>query len=117
MGWLAKEDQATITYSHLNSANSEEPTFTPQAQSWRRKHFSGWRFGVIACAIAAVLVFLVNLIILLWAESMNGFALLADDGKHTLYDGSCDKTKNLNIGVHLMINTLSTVLLSASNYW
>ena len=33
-----------------------------------------------------------------------------------LYEGSCSKVKKLGIGLHFVINILSTVLLAASNY-
>ena len=34
----------------------------------------------------------------------------------TILDGSCEKTKNLSLWLHLAINALSTILLGASNY-
>ena len=34
----------------------------------------------------------------------------------TLYSGSCDKTRMIELWVHLGINALSTLLLSGSNY-
>ena len=34
----------------------------------------------------------------------------------TILDGSCEKTKNLSLWLHLAINVLSTILLGASNY-
>lgn len=57
-------------------------------------------------------VFLVNLILTIWATKtleMNG-------GIGTIQRGSCQKTKNLSLWLHLVINALSTALLSASNY-
>lgn len=33
-----------------------------------------------------------------------------------LFDGNCDRARKLNSGLHLLINVLSTVLLSSSNY-
>jgi hypothetical protein len=33
-----------------------------------------------------------------------------------LYQGECDKVQHLDIGFHLLINMLSTTLLSASNF-
>jgi hypothetical protein len=34
----------------------------------------------------------------------------------TIYSGDCTTAKNLTVFLHLMINILSTILLSASNY-
>jgi hypothetical protein len=36
--------------------------------------------------------------------------------KGVLVDGDCDRVKRLNIGLHLGINILSTILLAGSNY-
>ena len=99
--------------AHDRTNNDEYPDEKP---SRRPKYTTGWRFGVAACCCSAVAVFVTNLTIFLWAESKNGFAGFNDDGKHTLYHGSCETTRKLNIGVHLLINVLSTILLSASNY-
>ena len=39
-----------------------------------------------------------------------------ESGIGTLYEGSCDKSKAIGLWLHLGINALSTLLLSASNY-
>ncbi|KAJ6188446.1 hypothetical protein N7519_003354 [Penicillium mononematosum] len=39
-----------------------------------------------------------------------------DDTKGILYQGDCNKVRHLDIGFHLLINILSTTLLSASNF-
>jgi hypothetical protein len=77
--------------------------------SWK----TGWRFSVIRGAIAAFVVFSINLGALLWArvnleETENGIA--------ELYEGSCSKVRLLNTAIHLIINVLSTLLLGCSNY-
>lgn len=38
------------------------------------------------------------------------------DGTAYIQDGDCDETKRLDIGLHLLINLFSTLLLGASNY-
>lgn len=76
-----------------------------------------WRIAVRYCALAGCLVLLTNIIFLLVGESRAGFpSFSSNQGKRTLYDGNCDTTKKINIGVHLLINVLSTILLGASNY-
>ncbi len=58
-----------------------------------------------------------NTIFLLAGEGQSGFpALESNEGKRVLYDGNCDTTKKVNIGIHVLINILSTILLGASNY-
>lgn len=76
-----------------------------------------WRVAIRYCALAGCLVLLTNVIFLLVGESRAGFpSFSSNQGKRTLYDGNCDTTKKINIGVHLLINVLSTILLGASNY-
>ncbi|KAF2867468.1 hypothetical protein BDV95DRAFT_671224 [Massariosphaeria phaeospora] len=76
-----------------------------------------WKSGSLACATAALSVFLLNLTIIIWGEKRNGFPSLSKaDEKRVLYDGDCTTTKRLNIAAHLLINVFSTVLLGASNY-
>jgi hypothetical protein len=38
------------------------------------------------------------------------------DGLYIIYDGNCTYTKRLNMLLHLGINIIGTLLLSASNY-
>jgi hypothetical protein len=57
-------------------------------------------------------VFLINLVITIWGSwnPKSG----GDAG--ILYTGDCEKVRQLNVGIHVLINILSTVLLSGSNY-
>lgn len=57
-------------------------------------------------------MFLVNLIVTIWASSKFGLKR----GIGTIQDGDCHETKNLSLWPHLTINVLGTMLLSASNY-
>lgn len=71
------------------------------------RYTSGWRFGAINCAISASFVFLVNFVVtIIFATGEDG----------VLFDGDCERARQLNTGIHLLINLLSTVLLSSSNY-
>lgn len=62
--------------------------------------------------MTASLVFLINLIVTIWAAARYDI----ENGVGTIHDGSCDSTKSLSLWSHLAINVLSTALLSASNY-
>lgn len=76
-----------------------------------------WKDGVRFCALSGSVVFLMNTIFLLVGEGRAGFPSFSSNaGKRVLYDGQCETTKKINIGVHLLINILSTILLGASNY-
>lgn len=79
----------------------------------RAKYSRGWRFGVLACASGACTVFLINLVATIWTLVTHGVGV---GGRQVLYQGSCEETRKLNLGVHLLINVLSTILLSSSNY-
>ena len=72
----------------------------------------GWRVGVTVCAITAGAVFIVNTIATIWAVAKFG----ASGGIGIVQDGSCSKIRTLSTWLHIIINVLSTLLLSASNY-
>jgi len=70
-----------------------------------------WR-SVLLFSVAALLAFLANLSFAIWAmvniELREGVGVLAER--------SCNETKKLNAGIHVLINALSTLLLAGSNY-
>lgn len=82
----------------------------------------GWQGSASLFCIFCTLVFAVNLGVLIWAvqhSRQNGNAD-DDDGAIILREGSddsaCTEIQTLNRWAHLVINLLSTVLLSGSNY-
>ncbi|GBF62717.1 hypothetical protein TMEN_5282 [Trichophyton mentagrophytes] len=75
---------------------------------WRKS----WRFTLYSASVTGLLVLCFNLGFLLWVLPRHNF----DNERGTLYDGNCDKVHDLSIGLHLVINIFSTLLLSASNY-
>lgn len=82
-------------------------THTNSRSRWR--YAQGWRFGAINCAIAVCIVFLINLVATIW-----GSAYTKESG--VLFEGDCKRARKLNSGLHFLINLLSTILLSSSNY-
>ena len=86
------------------------------SDSWPRtkNHLlsTGWRRGVTTAAITTSIVFLINLGITIWAATRQG----TSGGVGILYHGACTNSRQINTVLHLLINTLSTLLLSASNY-
>lgn len=72
------------------------------------EYLHGWRFGAIGGAFAATVVLLVNLVVTIVC------AIYQDNG--ALYRGDCDKVEKINTVLHWLINLLSSVLLSSSNY-
>lgn len=73
---------------------------------------TGWHFGAWIATFQASCVLLVNLIILIYTIYKTGG--LSSSG--LVFQGDCDTVDHLDIGIHLVINILSTLLLGASNY-
>ena len=61
----------------------------------------------------ATLVLVLNLIVTILATAKQTGL---NDGRKILFEGDCTKAERLNVLAHLLINALSTLLLSASNY-
>ncbi|KAK7991410.1 hypothetical protein PG988_000204 [Apiospora saccharicola] len=72
----------------------------------KRSRALGLQLGI------AFLVFVTNLSLTIYALVHFG----SRDGVGLLYTGDCDTVKQLDRWLHLLINVLSTALLSASNY-
>jgi hypothetical protein len=67
--------------------------------------------------MAGCAVSLMNIVFLLVGEARAGFPPLSGNGgRRMLHDGPCDETKKINIGVHLIINILGSIILGVSNY-
>lgn len=76
-----------------------------------RFQMSGWKVGVTTWAALAIIVCLLNVAALIWATVLH-------DGRGpiaSLYTGSCSTVSQLSLWMHLLINILSTLLLSGSN--
>ncbi|OJD36457.1 uncharacterized protein BKCO1_110001 [Diplodia corticola] len=82
-------------------------------RTFRQQHLSGWRVGAIGAAVAAAVVLVLNISATLWV-TFSPFP--KKDGIGTLLEGSCADVKQSSRWIHLVINILSTVLLSCSNY-
>ncbi|KAL4863450.1 hypothetical protein BDV12DRAFT_26814 [Aspergillus spectabilis] len=73
--------------------------------------FGGWKSTLYMGSIASFTVLILNLAMVLWASLRH-----SEYGQGVLYSGHCDRVKEINSGVHFLINILSTFLLSASNF-
>ena len=82
--------------------------------AWKPVWYTGWHTGVLACAISVVIVLFINVMLTIYAATDPGYGM--ERGIGTLYSGSCDKSRAIGLWLHLGINTLSTLLLSGSNY-
>lgn len=92
-----------------NEAGPKGPAKATPAEPLRPR-LSGWRFGILHFAVWALIVFIVNLVVTIWGT----VSLKKSQG--VLSTGECGRMKTLNSGLHVLINILSTILLSGSNY-
>jgi hypothetical protein len=87
------------------------PNVDPHKRTWKSRRSQ--RNTVIWISFASTLsIFLLNFIvtIVVWLKYP-----LSRDGVATLYQGDCSFAKRLDAGLHVLINVLSTILLSMSN--
>ncbi|KAL1646103.1 hypothetical protein SLS58_003523 [Diplodia intermedia] len=82
-------------------------------RTFRQQHLAGWRVGAIGATVSAAVVLVLNICVTLWV-TFSPFP--KNDGIGTLLEGSCAHVKSSSRWIHLVINVLSTVLLSCSNY-
>ena len=87
------------------------PSSWQKLQSIRSKT-SGWRAGVRICALSTLAVLLMNCSMVIWAVCKYKIY----GGQQILYEGNCDSASRLNTVLHLLVNALSTIILSSSNY-
>ncbi|KAI9675682.1 MAG: hypothetical protein M1817_001049 [Caeruleum heppii] len=80
-------------------------------RTWR-DGITGWRAGASTAVVSTALVLFINIITVLVLGTRYG----APGGLGTIFTGSCKRVQSINTVVHVVINILSTVLLSASNY-
>ncbi|KAJ5375433.1 hypothetical protein N7517_007439 [Penicillium concentricum] len=77
-----------------------------------------WIVGVRYCAAAGACILVINLIFIIVAAGIstryNGNSAWGDSA--VIYDGDCGIVKRWSLGLHLIINILSTLILAASNY-
>lgn len=111
--FLSGEDAASSTC--MTGSIPPEPqdeTQIYEANRKRRTKLQGWRFGVAMSAVTAIVVFVTNLVLMVWASTHS----YLQDGVGDLYVGDCGVVNDWNIWSHVLINALSSVLLGASNY-
>jgi hypothetical protein len=84
------------------------------ANKWKQKsRFNGWQWGVLTGSIVSALVLVMNCVfILVGALTGQGY----DEGIATIFTGNADDVSRMSTLLHIVINVLSTLLLSASNY-
>lgn len=78
---------------------------------------AGWRFGAMVAVVSTSIVLLINLSVTIWVGvRLRKAASTVHSTILTVHRGECQDVERINTWVHFAINTVSAVLLSASNY-
>ncbi|KAL9115828.1 MAG: hypothetical protein Q9227_000196 [Pyrenula ochraceoflavens] len=72
----------------------------------------GWHFGVHLAISGAAFALVTNVIITIAIAGRTSF----HGGVATVFKGDCGRNESVNTWIHLLINAISTLLLSGSNY-
>lgn len=77
-----------------------------------RRHFTGWRGGVVYNTFLTFLILIVGIIsLILVVTRTKEFS-----GQLAIFTGSCSQTTRISIGLHVVINVFTVVLLAGANY-
>lgn len=108
---MDKEQKSTVQIVPTEVLVSSE-TQPDETSSGLFDNTSKWRRTLVVNFCLAVLIFVVNVALFVWAWTRPG----RENGLATVYTGSCASMSRISTGAHLAINILSTLLLAASNY-
>ncbi len=100
------------SHSIVNSILQSYSRDQPFPKKHTKAKYSGWRAGVLSCSITALSVLIINFALMVWASAKYN----VESGFGVLYQGNCSEARGISTALHILINILSTVLLSASNY-
>ncbi|KAK7981155.1 Cytochrome-b5 reductase [Apiospora arundinis] len=84
------------------------------AQIFRSLQSTGWRRTGAWNLLAALVAEIVMMCALLASVRQPGSSFRSDT---VLFHGSCEYSRSLNIGLHLLINIISSTVLASSNYF
>jgi len=111
---LIKRDRASSSVHPAKGGHAAVRVVSLRSHRAKKSTYKGWRFGVLVAAWTAFVVLMLNTILLIWAATRYKATLV--DGVGTAFDGSCETVTDWASRLHILINVLSSVLLSASNY-
>jgi hypothetical protein len=104
--------RGSSTPEYRSDKASKESEVSSQSLRKRRYRFKSWKVGVTTAAVMTTAVLLVNFLLTVWASVKFGL----DGGIGTVYEGACSTVSAWSFWLHILINGLSSMLLSASNY-
>jgi hypothetical protein len=104
-----RQEQEPLTQNLSRDSPAHDSAFSKVSAC--QPQFSGWKVGVLICAATAATICLLNITLTIWAVVNHNLV----NGLSYLYTGSCTEVASLSRWIHLGINAMSTLLLSASN--
>lgn len=111
-GSIASSDRSASKTSFFITSNTQNLKRPGWRWSWEGK-YTNWRLGLLVGSSASALVLCVNFTILLvGAFRFGGY----EAGIGTLAQGRSASISRMSTAYHILINLLSTVLLTSSNY-
>ena len=103
------EEVTSLSTLNIDKQNKEAfASLIQRLSTLIRTRLVSWRFGVTGYAVVVIMTLFINIGLLVFV----GF----NKGIGTLLKGECSKITAYGTGAHLIINVLSTLLLSGSNY-
>jgi len=101
-------------YANIAALSKFIPACDPYDQSARtfRVVMSRRRVMLAVQTSLACLVFVLNLTWTIWTAKTHPTSAVIG----TLFAGNCSRIKNINLGLHLLLNALSSLFLGAGNY-
>lgn len=79
----------------------------------KNKRILTWKRNIKLRCAAAVVVFVLNLCLLIWAETRSHHA--SHDSTALVFSGNCNKAQQITLWSPLTINIIGSVLLAAGN--
>ncbi|KAI0913914.1 hypothetical protein F4823DRAFT_469980 [Ustulina deusta] len=97
--------------NHFTSSGGG-PSGNGSERSDLRRHFTGWRGGIVYNTLLSFLILVVGIISLILVVTRTKVF----SGQLAIYSGDCSTATRINIGVHVVINVFTVVLLAGANY-
>ncbi|KAI1308592.1 hypothetical protein F5Y03DRAFT_404889 [Xylaria venustula] len=97
--------------NHFTSSGGG-PTNNGSQRSDLRRHFTGWRGAMIYNTLLAFIILVVGIISLILVVTRTRVF----SGQLAIFSGDCATATRINIGVHVVINVFTVVLLAGANY-
>lgn len=109
LGTTTFDEQVAGTWDDAESKHLKNPSRRKPSRNTLTR-LNGWKPGALSFSMIAFIIFIINLVITIWG-------LRYHPSNHgVLFEGDCNLIKNYNTGLHVLINIISTILVSGSNY-